>query len=152
MPDELRMPAPASPLHLPHVDLPASLAALLKEGSVVRPIGLRAAVDVPAETSELADIAVGPPRPETPWWRGRGEQAEFDVDIALFGPEECQGEGIGLALTAAWAAIAPIPKGTQDALDFGNSAATTHVVGRRAPRRSARPRGPRMAVDQAALF
>jgi hypothetical protein len=158
MPEELLSPVSAAPPDLPTVVIPASVAELIEEHAPAPLSGLRPPVEVPADTSETAEIAVGPAPPDTAPWRVREVQGEFDVDIAsLFTLEEVQGEGIGLALTAAWAAIAPIPKGTQDALDFGNdfgNAATTatRVVGRSARRGGAPRRGPRVVTGQAALF
>jgi hypothetical protein len=126
------------------VVIPDSVAALIEE----RPAALRR---IPAAVTEVSV----PPRPQPVLLPGRWEQGELDVDIAaLLEPETKQGEGVGLPLTAAWAAIAPVPKFTQDALDFGNdlrSAGAVSRTGRRGVSRRARPR-PQVVTEQDVLF
>ena len=142
------------PLDLPRVVIPASVAALIEERGEGAP-GIawpRPRLERRADFSEFAEVAPGPPPTEVAPWGGRWEQSELGVDIAALMEPEQAGEGVGLALTAAWAAIAPTPKYTQDALDFGNSVATKHSVPRPARRRVAPRREPRAVVDQAALF
>ena len=155
MPEELMSAIADAPLDLPRVVIPASVAALIEERGEGAPViaGPRPRLERRADFSETAEIPVGPPPPEVAPWGGRWEQHELGVDIAaLMQSDEQAGEGVGLALTAAWAAIAPMPKFTQDALDFGNSAATRQIPGPRVRRGRPRPPRPRVVVDQAALF
>ena len=131
MPEELMSAIADSPLDLPRVVIPASVAALIEERAEgAQPIpGPRPRLERRADFSETAEVAVGPPPPEVAPWGGRWEQDELGVDIAaLMQPDEQAGEGVGLALTAAWAAIAPVPKYTQDALDFGELPRTVRTV------------------------
>jgi hypothetical protein len=152
MPEELISVMEDAPLDLPRVVIPASVAALIEEraeGAQSVP-GPRPRLERRADFSETAEVAAGPPPSQVMPSVGRWEQHELGVDIAaLLQPDERAGEGVGLALTAAWAAIAPVPQYTQDALDFGELPRT---VSRGVRRKGVVRRRQPTAPAQGALF
>lgn len=133
MPDELMFPAVDGVLDLPRVVVPPSVAALIGQGQEPDPEP-RTPLDLPAESAELVPV--------------QEVQGELDVDVAALMDG---GDGdIGLPLTAAWMAFAPVPT-VQDALDLGEMPTATKV--KAVQRGVRRPRRPRLAHPaQEALF
>jgi hypothetical protein len=155
MPEELMSAIADLPLDLPRVVIPASVAALLEErADGAQPVpGPRPRLERRADFREMAEVTAEPPPPEVAPWGGRWEQHELGVDIAaIMQPDEQAGEGVGLALTAAWAAIAPVRQYTQDALDFGEPPRTVGTVSRGVRRNGAARRPRLVAPAEDALF
>jgi hypothetical protein len=107
MPEELFIEGALMPLDLPHIVIPEDLVARLAGEEAAPPVRTGELVRLPAEASEIADVAVAAWPAERAPWRGGGEQGVLDLDVVSV-TRSRQRYIISVPLTPEWAALAPV--------------------------------------------